>query len=561
MKTLFVIINLIGGLGVFLYGLRVMSEALQKVAGHRLRSLLETATSNRFTATLTGFIVTCAVQSSSATTVMVVGFAGAGLLSLTQSLGVTFGANIGTTTTAWIVSLLGFKVKITQFAVPLIGIGFFSQFVRRWRFPHRIGEVLVGFGLLFLGLALIKSGIPDVKSSSFVQEWLTRFSPESLGPRLGLVAVGALLTMIFQSSSAMMAVTLAAAANGLIDYPTSAALVLGENLGTTITANLAAIGAPLTARQAARGHFIFNIFGVIWAVLLFGFFVNFVDALMPGDPWSGGEQARLVAIPMHIAAFHTTFNLINTALMLPLIGHLERVVRTIVPEREADKTEMRLQYIATPLTETPELAINAAKQEVDRMASIVLRMLEKVPKALSMESKELSETLKSIFEDEKTTDYLEHQINDFLANLTHARLSTATNREVISLLSMINDLERMGDHCEKLAILLTRKTDTDTAFSGDAKTELETIAAKAIEIVESMRTSILNRDEDPMPQALEREQELNGLRSKFRECHTDRLANRECTAAAGILFADMLTSFEKLGDHAFNVVEATVGIK
>ena len=245
MDTFVVIMNLLGGLGLFLYGLRVMSEALQKVAGNRLRSLLETATGNRYSATLTGFLVTCAVQSSSATTVMIVGFASAGLLTLTQALGVTFGANIGTTTTAWIISLLGFKVKITSFAVPLIGIGFFSQFIRRWRFPHRIGEVLVGFGLLFLGLALIKSGIPDMKSSPLVQNWLTAFSPMSLGPRLGIVAVGAVLTMIFQSSSAVMAVTLAAAANGLIDFPTAAALVLGENIGTTITANLAAIGAPL----------------------------------------------------------------------------------------------------------------------------------------------------------------------------------------------------------------------------------------------------------------------------------------------------------------------------
>ncbi len=561
MKILFVIINLIGGLGVFLYGLRVMSEALQKVAGNRLRSLLETATGNRFIATLTGFLVTCAVQSSSATTVMVVGFASAGLLSLSQCLGITFGANIGTTATAWIVSLLGFKVKVTSFAVPLIGIGFFSQFIRRWRYPHRIGEVLVGFGLLFLGLTLIKSGIPDVKSSPLVQQWLTSFSPESLAPRLGIVTVGAVLTMIFQSSSAMMAVTLAAAANGLIDYPTAAALVLGENIGTTITANLAAIGAPLTARQAARGHFLFNVFGVIWVVLLFGPFVRFVDALLPGDPWAAGEHVRLIVIPTHIAAFHTAFNLINTGIMLPLIGYLERSVRTILPEREADKTERVLQYISTPLMSTHELAINAARQEVDRMAAIVSRMLGKVRKALSMKSKELSETIKSIFEDEGTTDFLELQINNFLANLTHANLSTASNKEVISLLSMINDLERMGDHCERIAILLERKTVTQTAFSNDAMKELETIAAKAIEIVDVMRTSILIRDEDPIPQAIEREKQLNELRSKFRQSHTERLSSRECTATAGIIFSDMLTSFEKLGDHAFNVVEATVGIK
>ncbi len=216
METLIVVLNLIGGLGVFLYGLRVMSEALQKAAGARLRAVLGRATQNRFSSVLSGVVVTTVVQSSSATTVMVVGFVSAGLLTLTQALGVTFGANIGTTTTAWIVSLIGFKVKLTSFAVPLIGIGFFAQFIRRWRMPHRVGEVLVGFGLLFLGLALIKSGLPDVKSSPLVQQWLTTFSPSSLFPRLGLVAVGAVLTMILQSSSAMMAITLATAASGLI---------------------------------------------------------------------------------------------------------------------------------------------------------------------------------------------------------------------------------------------------------------------------------------------------------------------------------------------------------
>lgn len=561
METLSIFLNLLGGLGLFLYGLRVMSESLQKVAGTRLRALLASATGNRFSATLTGFLVTCAVQSSSATTVMVVGFASAGLVTLTQSLGIIFGANIGTTTTAWIVSLLGFQVKITAFAVPLIGIGFFSQFIRRWKLPHRLGEVLVGFGLLFLGLALIKSGIPDAHSSPFVQEWLTAFSPASLGPRIALVAVGAVLTMIFQSSSAVMAVTLAAAANGLIDYPTAAALVLGENVGTTITANLAAIGAPLTARQAARGHFLFNIFGVLWAVLLFNPFARFVDVLLPGDPWGIGENVRLVTIPLHIAAFHTVFNVINTSVMLPLIRPLERVVRAIVPERASDKTDRALEYLSTPLMETPELAIIAAKKEVDRMAAIVCRMLAKIQASLSAKSAGLSEAVESVLEDERTTDFLEHQINEFLANLTHAHLSTASNKEVISLLSMINDLERMGDHGEKLAKLMRRRSERELHFTVDAEQELEIIAAKAIEIVEAMRAGIMKPVHDPMPAAREREAQLNALRSKFRQSHINRLASGKCESTAGIIFSDMLTSFEKLGDHAFNVVEAIVGIK
>lgn len=559
-KFLFAL-NLIGALGVFLYGLKVMSEGLQKAAGNRLREILAKATTNRFSGTLSGFLVTCAVQSSSATTLMVVGFCSAGLLTLTQSLGVIFGANIGTTTTGWLVSLLGFKIKITNFALPLIGIGFFSQFIRRWRMPHRLGEALVGFGLLFLGLALLKSSIPNVREAPEIMAWITRFSSDTLSSRLLVVLVGAVLTMIFQSSSAMMAVTLTAAAKGLIGFPTAAALVLGENIGTTVTANLASIGAPLTARRAARGHFLFNIVGVVWAFILFRPFLGIIDSLLPGDPYDTSQNALLLAIPTHIAAFHTVFNVTNTVLMLPLIRHLERLIVWLLPEKAREEDEHVLVYLSTPFAGTPELAIPAAQKEVDRMAGITVRMLNKIKQAFLADRRKLPDLLDSIRNDEKTTDVLEHKINEYLASLTHAHLSTSANKETLSLLSMINDLERIGDHGEKIAILLQREADGSCKFTDDAMREIRIMADHTGKILDAMRALILNREADPLPKALEREQNLDKLRDRFRQAHLSRLSNKKCSPLAGILFTDMLTSFEKMGDHAFNVVEACAGVK
>ncbi|HOI41474.1 MAG TPA: Na/Pi cotransporter family protein, partial [Elusimicrobiales bacterium] len=468
MNALTMFLYLLGGLGVFLLGLEIMSEGLQKTAGQRLRRMLALATTNRFAGTLSGFAVTSVIQSSSATTVMVVGFASAGLLTLSQSLGVIFGANIGTTVTAWIVSLLGFKVKIAAFALPMIGIGFFSRFIKRWKWPHRVGEVMVGFGLLFLGLELIKDGIPDLKNSPEVLAWIAKFSPDSLLPRLALVGVGTALTVIFQSSSAVMAVTIAAAAKGIIGFPAAAALVLGENIGTTITANLAAIGASNTAKQAAIGHFLFNVLGVVWAALLFGPMIGLVDRLVPGSPYGLTEAALLTAIPLHISAFHTVFNIINTGLMLPFIKQFERLILFVKPDIvEKGPPEHELVYLTTPFARAPELAIDAARREIDNLAGVVTGMMAKISGALA-DGRIEDHEIEAIKADEKTTDVLEHKINDYLASLVHERLSNTASREVLSLMSMINDFEKMGDYGEKIANLLGRTREPGFSMSAEA---------------------------------------------------------------------------------------------
>ncbi|MDQ7774018.1 MAG: Na/Pi cotransporter family protein [Elusimicrobiales bacterium] len=561
MNALTMFLYLLGGLGVFLLGLEIMSEGLQKTAGQRLRKMLAMATANRFAGTLSGFAVTSIIQSSSATTVMVVGFASAGLLTLSQSLGVIFGANIGTTVTAWIVSLLGFKVKIAAFALPLIGIGFFSRFIKRWKWPHRVGEVMVGFGLLFLGLELIKDGIPDLRNSPEVLAWIAKFSPDSLLPRLGLVLVGTVLTVIFQSSSAVMAVTIAAAAKGIIDFPSAAALVLGENIGTTITANLAAIGASNTAKQAAIGHFLFNVLGVVWAALLFGPMIALVDGLVPGEPYGLGEAALLTAIPLHISAFHTVFNVVNTGVMLPFIRQFERLILLVRPDvAEKGPPEHQLVYLTTPFARAPELAIDAARREIDHLAGVVTGMMAKISSALA-DGKIEDHEVEAIKADEKTTDVLEHKINDYLASLVHERLSNTASREVLSLMSMINDFEKMGDYGEKIANLLGRTQEPGFAMSADAYADLRKISAAAREMLEETRSFILKPEEGMMDKVWKRENELNRMRNEFRENHLLRICDGRCKPSVGPLYSDLLNSFEKMGDHAVNVAEALTGLK
>ena len=565
MEGILLFFNLLGGLGVFLLGIKMMSDGLQKAAGNRLRKIISGATGNRFTATFSGILVTSIIQSSSATTVMVVGFVSAGLLTLTQSLGVIFGANIGTTTTAWIISLLGFKVDIALFAMPMIGLGFFSQFVSKWPIVRRIGEAMLGFGLLFLGLSLIKSAIPDVQSSSATIEWITKFRPDTLWSLLAVVGVGTGLTVIFQSSSAVMAVTLTCAAKGLIDYPTACALVLGENIGTTITANIAAIGAPRAAKRAALGHMMFNILGVIWAIALFHPLLSLVDWIVPGTTEGTGSEVLLVSIPYHLSAFHTTFNIINTCVMLVFIKQFEKLIMMIMPLKRSEEDQTDLLYLKAGVTATPELFIEAARREVDRMAGLVESIISKDLHAIKTDSPKLFErSVEDVHAKEKASDVLEYKINDFLKNLTHDQLSRDMITDVMAMFDLTNYLEKMADHGDKIAILLN-KARSINAFEQQDYDKLETIGLRVKKILKDTRATILNYDMDKervMQLALERERELNEMRHSFRDDKTSRdFTQQQLSPVAITLYTDILTSFEKIGDYALNIVETTTGVR
>ena len=561
MREFLFALDLLGGLGVFLLGIKMMSDGLQKTAGDKLRTIISYATTNRFTATLSGIVATSIIQSSSATTVMVVGFASAGLLSLSQSLGVIFGANIGTTTTAWLISLLGFKVNISLFAMPMIGIGFFSQFIKKWPIVRRVGEAMVGFGLLFLGLSLIQEALPDIHNSQAVVEWIVKFRPDTLLSLLGVIGVGAVLTVLLQSSSAVMAVTLTCAAKGLIDYPIACALVLGENIGTTITANIAAIGAPRSAKRAALGHMLFNLIGVIWAVLFFHPFLHFIDLFVSGSTQGNSPEVLLTSIPYHLAAFHTTFNIINTGVMLIFIKQFEKLILFLLPVKRNEQGQTELRYLKIGITTTPELFIDAARREINIMAGMVYVISSKLLHAIKAESKELFERIiQDVYAEEKASDTLEYKINEFLKNLTHEQLSRDMINEVMLLLDQVNYLEKIADHGEKIGQLLTKAQEIK-AFNNEEYSRLKSIGKQVKKIIKQMCLTILpNNKTDKikiLTNAIEQEDILNQMRHKFREEKTSNdFTKNQISPAALTLYTDILTSFEKMGDYALNVVES-----
>ncbi|WP_428898448.1 phosphate:Na+ symporter [Parelusimicrobium proximum] len=570
MSTVLTVLNVLGGLAVFLYGMKLMSDGLQKMAGNSMRKLLAAATTNRYTATLSGIIVTGIIQSSSATTVMVVGFTSAGLLTLNQALGVIFGANIGTTMTAWVVSFFGFKMSIALFALPVLAIGFFIQFIGKWKTLHRIGEAMVGFGFLFLGLDLMKNAIPDFSQSPEMMAWLSQFRPTDLLSILLLVLIGAALTVILQSSSAVMAMTITCAAKGFIDFPTAAALVLGENIGTTITANLAAIGGNKAAKRAALGHFLFNFIGVVWVVAMFHPFVSFVDWLIPGSPYGTDEKTLTEYIPYHISAFHTVFNLINTFVMLFFIRYLARLATWIIPEtKRENRNSSELIFINSRFASAPELALEAARKEIERMTGLVSKMLNKLTHAMKVEDDDMFEQLvKDAKALEKDTDVMEYKINTYLTSIAHERISSTLLDETMSLIDIINSVERMGDSGEKIADILVLARQ-NKEFSEEDKDNIDKIASKVKDAVKDARYSLLGFDgpkkrdlSEFISNAYEREREINALRQELRDARNMQVIKRDdLTAISSTHFSDIISRFERIADHALRVIDSSISKK
>ncbi len=368
--------TILGGLSLFLFGMKIMSEALQNAAGDELKKILWKVTNNRIKGVITGFTITSIIQSSSATTVMVVSFVSAGLISLTQSIGIILGANIGTTITGWIVAIIGFKFKIKMLALPAIAFGFFMRFLKVEKFKNW-GEVFLGFGILFLGLSIMSDAVKYLKDSETIMNLMSQFQADGLLSTLMAILVGSIITMLVQSSSATMAMTMTLAVNGIIDFPTSCALILGENIGTTITTNLAAIGSSVEAQRSARVHLIFNCFGVVWVLLIFkSAFIPLVNMVIPGDPFSADITIRSSVVADHMAAFHTIFNVTNTLICIPLISLLARIAVKIVPDRQEALTEkeFRLKFISTTLLSTPTMNLDQASLEIKRMMDIVQEM-------------------------------------------------------------------------------------------------------------------------------------------------------------------------------------------
>jgi phosphate:Na+ symporter len=553
--------GVVGGLGLFLFGMRIMSEGLQRSAGARLRQLLQMLTQNRIVALLVGLVVTAMVQSSSATTVMVVSFVNAGLMNLTQAVGVILGANIGTTVTA---QLIAFKIQ--HYALPAIGAGMGLKLFTKQEKWQNTGEILLGFGLLFFGMAVMRDAFGPLRSDPMFQEWFVRFGAS---PLLA-IGVATVFTMLVQSSSATVGITMALAATGLLDFKACVAIILGDNIGTTITANLASIGTNAAARRTARAHSLFNLFGVAWILFVLPFFMELVVAITPGDPdyvIRTAEEAALLGgavgdkpyIARHIANAHTLFNVVNCLVFLPLLGLLTRAASWLVPDKAGTiELEFHLKYLNPKVLDTPDIALGQARLEVARMAQVTDAMLRRSWEYFQSGDEA---SFNRVVQKEQLVDLLQKEITDFLTHLSQKSISADASKEIADMLHVIADLERVGDHAENLAKLAARMHRNKIEFTEDARAGIRDIFAVAQEFVSFATHHMTSRDTAVLSQARAFEDRINQLEDDLRAGHIRRLQEGACQVEPGLIYIDMLTNLEKIGDHAYNVAEFLAGAR
>jgi phosphate:Na+ symporter len=443
--------------------MKVMSEGIQKTAGSRLRDILAYMTQNRFAGVFTGFLTTCLVQSSSATTVMTISFVNAGLLTLVQSIGIIMGANIGTTITGWMVSILGFKFSIISIALPSVGIGLpliFSKITKR----KNLGEIFVGFGLLFLGLKFLKQSVPEVDSE--ILAFLSGYTQLGILSLLIFIAVGVILTIVVQSSSAAMTITITMAYSGWIDFPTACALVLGENIGTTITAYLASLNANYHAKRTARAHMIFNIAGVAWMIISFKYFIKFIDKILLDShvPYStdvyNSSPELFMNIPIHLSLFHTLFNIINVLLLIWFVPQIASIVERMVSpsEEEKEDDQYKLEYFSTGVQPVPEIAIIEVKKEVIKMSSKMIKMLNFFMETYK-DRKNMTKSVSKAKKLEYLSDQMQEQISTYLAECTKHELSFESSKGAAAMMRIANELESVGDSTLNLFLQLERMED------------------------------------------------------------------------------------------------------
>ncbi|HNS99012.1 MAG TPA: Na/Pi cotransporter family protein [Polyangiaceae bacterium] len=553
------ILTVLGSLGVFLLGMKLISEALQKVAGERLKSLLAKMTSNRFSGVLTGLAVTGVLQSSSATTVIVVSFVSAGLFTLTQAISVIMGANIGTTVTGWIVALVGFKMEITLFALPAIAFGVFMSFMKHVKIKLW-GEVLVGFGILFLGLSLMKDSIPTISNPEQLA-WLKHFSGGGLWSTLAFVLFGTVITAILQSSSATMTMTLTLAAMGWLPYSAAAALVLGENIGTTATANLAAIGAPPVAKRAALAHLFFNVFGVIWAVALMNiYWLPMVDWLVPGDPTVDfntiqGDPAALAlaagVVSTHLAAAHTLFNVTNTAIMLPFVRQLERLVTRIVPETD-DEAPARARFLDPSRIGSAEINVVQVSKAMQHMISLVRNMLKDAFYIVAHPHDDLGKMVEKTLGIEREVDQLEQEVLSYLAALGQMPVSEATSRKLSDLVQNTHRLERIGDHCAVIVRIARRIHSAGTPFSEEAIEDTHRLYEQVDRSLEHVSAFISGSGSITVGEEIE--DRIDSTRRKLRGKYVQKMEQEGAQRAQCLAVLDTITHLEEIGDRAVGII-------
>ena len=558
------LLTLIGALGFFIYGMKVMSDGIQKVAGSKMRSILSKMTSNRFLGITTGFILTALLQSSSATTVMIVSFVNAGLLSLVESIGVIMGANIGTTITAWLISLLGFKVKIASIALPIIAIGFPMMFSSRSNIKAW-AEVLIGFALLFMGLDALKESVPNLKENAEFLSFLSSYANMGIISTLIFIGVGTILTLVVQSSSAAMALTLVMCYEGYIPFELAAAMVLGENIGTTITANLAALVGNVHAKRAARAHFIFNIFGVIWMICALQFFINSIDSYMMSnmDLSPVSSVGESVAVPIGLSIFHTTFNILNVLLLVWFVPLISRTVIRMQPSKGETDEEFHLEHIGGGLMQTAELSVLEAQKEVIKFGKITSKLYNMILELRKeTDSKKFNKLMERIKKYEDITDRMEVEIADYLAKAAQGEMSDSASFKVRSMISIINDMERIGDICYQMSISIERKKERKAEFTTESKKSIESMLSEVQKALDIMNNNLNSEySQVTLTEANNTEININNMRNKLRKSYLQKIEKGEMPIQTGMIYNNLIHSLEKIGDHIFNISEAIVGDK
>jgi phosphate:Na+ symporter len=551
--------KLLGALGLLIFGMRMMSDALQKLAGPQLRHILGRMTTNRVTGMLTGAFVTSAVQSSSATTVMTVSFVSAGLLTLGQAISVIMGANIGTTLTAWIMSL-GYNVDLTNVVFPAFFVGMILIYKKRHRY---IGDFLFGIAFMFLSLVMLSNAGKelDLAHNQAVVDFFASFDTGSYWTILSFLAIGTVITCVVQSSAAVMAITILLCSTGVLPIYLGIALVMGENIGTTATANLAALGANTQARRAALAHLLFNVFGVIWVLCVFYPFVNLVCRMVGYDPVAGGQATLL---PVVLATFHTCFNVTNTAILIGFIPQLERVVCWLLPDKKsaaAADEEFHLQYIQANLMHTPEISVLQAQKETAHFGRRVQQMFGMVRELLEVKDEEQFDALYNKVErQEDITDRMEIEIARYLEQVSENHLSDLTKMKVRQMLREISELESIGDACYNLARTMRRRSESGTDFPPELYNNLRALMNLVDDALTQMNLVMTGHSrEHDIQESYRIENDINLMRQRLKAANIRSINDRQYDYALGTMFADLINECEKLGDYVVNVVQARFG--
>lgn len=553
-----VIIQTLGGLGLFILGMKMMTDGLQLSAGDRIKKILSAVSSNRIIGCATGTGITAIIQSSSATTVMLISFVGAGLMSIQQAVSVILGANIGTTVTAQMIAF-----KLTHAALPAIAIGVIFKFFSKRRRYRYLGEIILGFGLLFYGLTVMKNGLGPIKHDPVFVNFFTQFSGVTIGSRLLCVATGAVLTIIVQSSSATVGLTMALATQGLLSFPAAIALVLGENIGTTITAQLATLGSNnINAHRTANAHTMFNVIGVCIVFFMFPYFVTFVEYAtyaMGSGALAEVVDGDLVNVSRYIANGHTFFNVVNAIIFLFFLPWLIKVSTLLSPKQSHEEKDFfKLPSFDNRYLDTPIAAITQVRGEIGRMAETALLMLRSTMEAFEKKSTKMLHKWRR-FEDH--LDAMQHSIIIHLTKIFQGDVNTAEAKELSGMMRMTNNFERIGDSVENIALIFEDIIEDRMSFSEKALSDLNTIAQESIDFLTLVKDAIQRKPTHFWKDAQIKENTIDIMREEMRDEHIERLQKGVCTDEAGLKFSDILSNFEKIGDYCYNIAQAIEGVK